>query len=778
MNKTTYIWEFIKIFDEWNKIETFCQEITGSKAQFVDADGKFIIGQKNLLPFCQYVYKSAFGALHCHECYQNNCFTPDVIKNGFNIFQCHAGLTNISIPVYLNNEIIGAILGGGMLTKESDLRNSYLYAKKIKLDNDFIDKINQVKYISPANIENIATILKNITHEFRDLLISYYKQLEVIHKFFSESTFNIIPNKEDKLTGLFEQEFFHTRLKEEIERSSRYNLPLCILMVGIDNLKKINELYGHESGDIVIKNIVKLLKINLRKIDSLYRYKGNTFAILASNTHVHHATKLAERIKKIIAKKQEMFEPGQENFNVSISIGIAPYTIHSSSVSILTEDALNALEHAHNANAGTIRIHELASVKSDKRRVVITGIGVVSPIGIGKENFISNLKAGKSGISKISLFDASNFTSRIAGEVKDLNMNQYMSQKVIDRTCRSSQFAIAASKMAIYDAGLTDLFNYDTNRISVIIGSGVAGLEYGEEQIESYVKQGVRKVSPYLSVIVFAGIISSEVSIELGVKGKSITISTGCTSSADAIGHALHEIQRGDSDIIVTGGTEAPLRPTILASFCTLKAVSTFNDIPEKASRPFDKKRDGFVLSEGSGILVLEELQHALRRGAHIYGEIIGYGATDDAFHRTQPAPNGDSAAKAICNALSMAQVSIEEIDYINSHGSATPLNDSTETMVIKNVFRKNAYKIPVSSTKSMEGHPLGASGAIELIASVLGMEYKFLPPTINYEDPDPFCDLEDYVTTGARTKEINTFISNSFGFGGKNACLVVRKYI
>ncbi|MBI5417711.1 beta-ketoacyl-ACP synthase II [Candidatus Poribacteria bacterium] len=779
MEKAIYMWELVKIFDEWNKIEELCCEVTHSKAQLVDLHGKFIIGHKNLSTFCQYVYTSALGSIRCHECYQKNCFGKDAITQGYNVFKCHFGLTNFCVPVFQDNEVIGAIVGGGVVTRECDFRNSRLHMQEMKLDVDiFSERLKQIKCTPYQNIDSAARILKNFSKEFSDMLTPYYRQLDVLHKLSSESVNKNDLIQQDELTGLLGQKMFQYRLNEETERSERYNTPFCVLMVEIDDLRNKNEKYGHAYGDLIIKNVVDTLKRSLRKVDTLYRYRGNVFAILAANSQSHQSAKLAERLMKNVEKSQKVFTLQEGDTPIAINIGIAPYALHSSTMPLLAEHSLQALEQASNAAHGSIKIYELQTVKQKQRRVVVTGVGVVSPVGIGKPDFLSGIIQGRSGISRITSFDTTNLACKIAGEIKNFDPSQYMSRKVVERTGRSSQFAISASKMAVMDAGLGDLKDYDEKRISVIIGSAIAGLEYGEEQVESFIRQGVRKVSPYLSVIVFAGMVSSEISLELGIKGRSTTISTGCTAGADAIGYAYHEIQRGESDIVLTGGAEAPLRPVILASFCTMKAVSThFNDVPEKASRPFDKNRDGFIMSEGAGVLILEELQHALRRGARIYGEILGYGATDDAFHLTQPAPNGESAAQAIKNAMKAANIAPEEVDYINSHGSATPLNDSTETGVVKNVFGKFANKIPVSSTKSMQGHPLGASGAIELITCILGMENKFLPPTINYEYPDPLCDLEDYVTTGARTKELNTVISNNFGFGGKNASLVLRRY-
>jgi 3-oxoacyl-[acyl-carrier-protein] synthase II len=334
---------------------------------------------------------------------------------------------------------------------------------------------------------------------------------------------------------------------------------------------------------------------------------------------------------------------------------------------------------------------------------------------------------------------------------------------------------VAAADLGIEDAAL-NIEEEDRDRVGVVIGSAVGGLEFGEEQVAAYMQHGPKKVSPYLSIIVFAGAVSSEVSLHLGVKGPTITVSTGCSAGSDAIGYAFRNIKEGKADVMVAGGTDAPLRPVIFVSFCAINALSTRNDAPQKASRPFDLKRDGFVMSEGAAILILEELQHALKRGAKIYGEVVGYAATGDAFHMTRPSPDGEEAARAMQLALEEAQVKPEEVDYINAHGSSTPLNDKTETMVIKNIFGDHAYRLAVNSTKSLLGHPIGASGAIELGACLLSIQTGMLHPTINYEFFDPDCDL-DYVPNVARPARVKVAASNSFGFGGKNATLVVRRF-
>ncbi|MFH1564066.1 MAG: beta-ketoacyl-ACP synthase II [Nitrospirota bacterium] len=408
------------------------------------------------------------------------------------------------------------------------------------------------------------------------------------------------------------------------------------------------------------------------------------------------------------------------------------------------------------------------------RRCVITGIGVITPIGIGKENFWKALCEGKSGISRITSFDTSELNTKIAGEIRDFNPLNYIGSKTAKRVGRASQFGIAGAKLALEDAKL-DLSKEDVEKIAVIIGGGIGGLSFAEENLTKCVKEGYEKVSPFLSVNIFGGALSSEVSLELGLKGPSLTISTGCPAGTDAIGQAFNAIRDGRHEVVIAGGAEAAIRPLTLLSFLVMGALSPRNDEPTKVSRPFDAKRDGFVLGEGGGMVILEELEHARARGAHIYGEIIGYAMTSDAYHMVAPAPSGKELARVFKLALEDAHISPKDIDYINPHGASTPLGDRIETLVIKQVFGQQAYHIPISATKSMLGHSIGATGAVELIVCALTLETGIIPPTINYEYPDPECDL-DYVPNKAREKTVNIALSNSIGFGGKNSALVIKK--
>ena len=409
------------------------------------------------------------------------------------------------------------------------------------------------------------------------------------------------------------------------------------------------------------------------------------------------------------------------------------------------------------------------------RRVVITGLGVIAPNGVGKEAFWAGLKAGTSGIKPIVRFDASPFPTRIAGQLNGFDPLALLDPRRAKRMDRTSHLGVCAAKMAVEDAKL-DLTRENTDRIGVMVGTAMAGHGYILEQHDVYRDKGPMKINPATAIASFPDACSSQISIELGIHGPSFSIATACSSASDAIGYAFNAIRKHELDIIIMGGAEAPIFPPLISAFCMLRAMSTRNDDPQSASRPFDKERDGFVLGEGAGILVLEDVEHALARGAHIYAEILGFGMTCDAYHMTAPEPSGREAARAIQLALKDAGLRPEEIDYINAHGTSTPLNDKNETAVIKTVFGEHARRVQISATKSMIGHLIGAAGSVELIAALLAMEHQMIPPTINYRTPDPECDL-DYVPNTARPAQIRTVLKNSFGFGGKNSALIVRKF-
>jgi 3-oxoacyl-[acyl-carrier-protein] synthase II len=408
-------------------------------------------------------------------------------------------------------------------------------------------------------------------------------------------------------------------------------------------------------------------------------------------------------------------------------------------------------------------------------RVVITGVGLVTPIGIGKEEFWQSLIQGKSGIDKISYFDTSEYPTKIAAEVKNFNYMNFISPKEANRMDKSTQFSIVSAMLALEDSEL-EITEINSHSTGVIIGSGIGGIGTFEKQHKILLENGPRRVSPFFVPMMISNISAGEIAIKIGAKGPNGVITTACASSTHAIGIAFKLLQQGDAQIILSGGTEAAISPMALAGFCKMKALSVQNNEPSRASRPFDSERDGFIMGEGAGILILETLKHAKNRNANIYAEILGFGMTADAYHITAPAPNGEGAIKAMEIALTNAKISPSKIDYINAHGTSTPLNDKLETLAIKKVFGKHAYDLKISSNKSMTGHMLGASGGVEAIATALTIKNNIIPPTINYNSPDPECDL-DYTPNKSKNGVVNYAISNSFGFGGHNGVIVLGKY-
>ncbi|WP_431800172.1 beta-ketoacyl-ACP synthase II [Halobacillus andaensis] len=410
----------------------------------------------------------------------------------------------------------------------------------------------------------------------------------------------------------------------------------------------------------------------------------------------------------------------------------------------------------------------------EKRRVVITGVGAVTPVGNSVEEMWNSIKEGKSGVGEITKVNKEDYPVKVAAELKDFDPSNYIDRKEVRRMDPFVQYAMVASHMAVEDAGL-EINEDNAHRTGVWIGSGIGGMNTYESQFETFQKKGYRRVSPFFIPMMIPDMAAGQVSIALGAKGINSCSVTACASGANSIGDAFKVIQRGDADVMITGGTEAPMNKMSFAGFASARALS-LNEDPKTASRPFDKNRDGFVMGEGSGILVIESLESAQKRGAKIYGEITGYGSTGDAYHITSPAPEGEGATRAMNHALEDAGISAESIDYLNAHGTSTDLNDKFETIAAKYVFKEYANKLPISSTKSMMGHLLGAAGAVEAIISLKAINESILPPTINYETPDPECDL-DYVPNEARSKDLNIVMSNSLGFGGHNVSLIFQKF-
>ncbi|NLX14440.1 MAG: beta-ketoacyl-ACP synthase II [Phycisphaerales bacterium] len=410
------------------------------------------------------------------------------------------------------------------------------------------------------------------------------------------------------------------------------------------------------------------------------------------------------------------------------------------------------------------------------RRVVITGMGVVTPLGCSVDQLWDGLISGRSGIGPLKLFDCTTFDTRIAGECRDFEPERWIDRKLIKRMDRFSQLALGAGIEAVADSGL-DCTKMDPYRMGVIVGSGIGGIDELEQQHLRLLEKGPSKVSAFTIPKLMVNAASAVISIQFGTCGPCTAVVTACASATNAMGDALHSIRRGETDVMITGGSEAAVTTLGVGAFNAMHALSTRNDDPTHASRPFDKTRDGFVISEGAGILVFEELEHARKRNARIYAEVFGYGMTSDGGHITQPDEQGVSAAEAMRRCIADAKLSPSDLDYINAHGTSTVLGDIAETRAIKSVFGPHAYKIPVSSTKSATGHLLGASGGVELVASVLAIRNSLLPPTINLNEPDPECDL-DYVPNQARDQRIRRVISNSFGFGGHNACILIGEMV
>jgi 3-oxoacyl-[acyl-carrier-protein] synthase II len=411
-----------------------------------------------------------------------------------------------------------------------------------------------------------------------------------------------------------------------------------------------------------------------------------------------------------------------------------------------------------------------------KRRVVVTGMGAVTPVGNDVATMWRSLIEGRSGAGPITRFDATDFQVRFACEVKGFDVSEYMDRKEAKRSDQFTQYAVAAATQAMKDAGFGDGTGFDPDNTGVVIGSGIGGLKIFEEQHDVYRSRGPSKISPFFIPMFISDIAAGIVSMQFGAKGPNYATVSACATSAHAIGDAFRIIQYGDADVMITGGTEATVTPMAVGGFSNMKALSERNDSPETASRPFDLTRDGFVMGEGGAVLILEELEHAKRRGARIYSEIVGYGATGDAYHLTAPAPNGEGAQRAMKRAMKDAGLSPGDVQYINAHGTSTPANDLNETAAIKAVFGEQAYAVNVSSTKSATGHMLGAAGAVEAVIGTLAINESIVPPTINYSTPDPECDL-NYTPNKAVERSIDAVLSNSFGFGGHNTTLAIRRF-
>jgi 3-oxoacyl-[acyl-carrier-protein] synthase II len=411
-----------------------------------------------------------------------------------------------------------------------------------------------------------------------------------------------------------------------------------------------------------------------------------------------------------------------------------------------------------------------------KRRVVVTGLGLITPLGTGVQKTWEGICKGTSGIDRISLFDACEYPTQMAGEVKDFNPEDFIERKEIKKMDVFIQYALGAGTMAVANARLK-ISEENADRVGVIVGAGIGGINTIERYHSVLLESGQRRISPFFIPMLITNLAAGQISMRFGARGPNSCVTTACAAGTHAIGDAFKIIQRGDADAMIAGGSESAITPLTIAGFANMKALSTRNEVPQQASRPFELERDGFVIAEGAGLLILEELEAARKRGAKIYAEIAGYGMTADAYHMTAPDPEGRGVVNCMRKALQDAGMAPQAIDYINAHGTSTPYNDKHETMAIKQVFGDHAYSLAVSSTKSMTGHLLGAAGGIEAAFCALALAEGVIPPTINYDNPDPECDL-DYVPNHARHAELNAVLSNSFGFGGTNACIVLKKYV
>ena len=758
----------IRFLGKWQEVSDFCRRTLRGNLYLIEREEKALEQKREECQLCQAVLGNPLGKERCLSSY-TELFSPCVKDKEFFTFTCHLGLTGFSFPILVEKDQIATLVAGPILVepKEDILKKTYgLGIEKRKVT----ENLKLLKCVSKDELSALSSMVKLAISPLASEIANQYETFQGIEEMRKREELLRV----DELTGLHNRLYLVKRLEEEISRARRRKKPLSLIIFNLDQFRQVIDLHNSTIGDIITKETVSLLLGFKRKEDVLCRGEDNEFLLILTHTDQEQASFLAKRIQERINNYLFCQKEGL-CLSLTISCGIAQLTEEISDDSHLIEMAERALFSIKSKGGGRrILFHSQIQDEAPKR-CVITGIGLVTPIGLGKDAFWQALSAGKSGISRITQFDCSNMPVKIAGEVKDFNPEEFMGRKQAKRSDRATQLAIGASQLAIKDSGVN--LEEERERMHVIIGSGAGGLAFGEEQVKAFLEKGPEKISPYLSIITFSAALSSMVSLELGIKGPSISISTGCPAGTDAIGYGFMAIRKGEAEIVLAGGAEAPLRPVLIHSFYAMRALSLRNDEPERASRPFDAKRDGFVIGEGAGMVILEELEHALKIGANIYAEVIGYASTNDAYHMTAPAPDGDSAAQCFRLALAEAGVRPADVDYINPHGSSTPLNDRAETMVIKKAFGEDAYKIPVSSTKSMLGHSIGATGAVEAIVCALAITANYIPPTINYEFPDPECDL-DYVPNKGRQAKVDIAFTNSFGFGGKNSALVIKRYI
>lgn len=788
---TNSVHDLIGMFEGWEKVQELAEHLSGVRAQLIDPQGKTISGRESLPAFCRLIQSSKIGDSRCRKCYETNALSPAAVKRQSTVFQCHAGLENVVFPISIDGIPAGAIACGRALNPHSrpDERQFQALANELSIDfRDMDEAVGKLSAIESSDMAAFAKLLKPFVDALGETIFRYFTLIEKSEDLIVAAKESDTMMSVDRLTGLFNRRYFDTRIESEVSRTNRYNHSISLVLLEVDSFSDKVDSYGLIAEDIITKEIATVLLNTARQTEVVVRFDEDRFGVIMPECDHEQAYRFAERVRKAIAVHSFGKDAGLD-ITLSMSIGVAALR-EEATVEKLVERAEQVLSQAKNDGGNKIRLaptpggvpepgktpHVYIPNHSKKRRVVVTGLGPIAPNGIGKDAFWNSLKNGVSGIKTIESFDTSEVPVKFAGEIRDFEPSNYTHPKNARRLDRFALFSVGAARIALNDSGLS-LERADKSRIGVSTGTAFGGFTYAAKELRRAQEFGQMKVSPYLPSAMLFGSSSSEISIELGLTGPSTTYSTGCNSSADAIAYGCQRIMSGEEDIFLAGGADAPLMPTVLAGFSVTRALSVNNANPEEASRPFDRNRDGFVLSEGAGFLVLEELEYALKRGAKIYGEILGYGVTCDAYHMTRPDPDGIGMISAMNRALNAAQMKATDLQHVNAHGTSTPLNDSTETKAIRSVFEEHASKITVVSTKSMIGHSMGAPSALELIATLMAMENEFVPPTINYKDPDPDCDL-DYVPNTGRRQEIDFAMSNSFSFGGKNSAFVIGKNV
>ncbi len=783
------IHDLISMFEGWEQVQELAEHLSGVRAQLIDSSGKTVSGRESLPDICRLIQSTKVGEARCRACYEDSALKQSAARQANTVFRCHAGLENIVFPLALDGVPAGAIACGRALSpsgRPTD-REFYQLAQDLGVDAGEMERaVGKLAEVDSTALEAFAKVLQPFVDAIGATIFRYFSLIEKSEDLITASKESEEMLSVDRLTGLFNRRYFTDRAASEVSRANRYGHPIALVMLELDSFEAKTDAYGLIAKDIILREVAEILTTTARSTEVAVRYNDSRFVVIMPECDHEQAFRFAERLRKNIAVKVFGQDAGLD-VSLTASIGVAAL-YQEVTVENLVERAENALAQALNDGGNKIRLVPLQNAvienartahiyvpdTTKKRRVVITGVGPIAPNGIGKEAFWNGMKNGVSGIGTITQFESPDIPIKIAAEVNDFSPEAYMSPKEARRMDRFSQFAVAASRMAIEDSRI-DLKRIEAGRIGVATGTAIGGFPFGARENLILHNEGYKKMSPFLAMALVFGASSSQVSIDLGITGPSTTFSTGCNSGADATSYAYDLIERGDLDAVIVGGTEACIIPTVVAAFAHLRALSSRNDQPQKASRPFDLDRDGFVLGEAAGFLVVEELEHARNRDAHIYCEIAGYGMTCDAYHMTRPEPSGAGMYTSMETALKKANLQPGEIDYINAHGSSTPLNDMIETKAIRRLFEGSTSSVSVSSTKSMIGHSVGAPGAVELIVTALAMENNFMPPTINYENPDPDCDL-DYVPNVGRSKVINAAISNSFSFGGKNTVLAVKK--